>query len=371
MSSDPLGSTTKFASASLENDPLVRRYYLQSLARELLPDERISVCMRVIKVGRNTVDILHNSATKKARYRGLMRCASIWNCPVCAAFITEQRRVELAGALERTDYAVAMVTYTIRHNRKETLRGLLKILKTAYDRMKSGRASVEVRAEYGWIGSVRALEVTHGENGWHPHLHELVLFDDMNANLARSLEITMRDRWIDMVEQVGGSANRENGLSVKFGDKDISEYVEKFGRLPKDSSWNVTHELTKAPTKRGRLKGRTPYELLIDYGAGDKQSGALFVEYAYAFKHSSQLQWSRGLRALLGLTDEKPDSDLIEGEESGVGVILATLERAHWKLVTEAGKRAQLLKIASSGEETLVWEFIYELEAEQERTKAL
>jgi len=157
---------------------------------------------------------------------------------------------------------------------------------------------------------------------------------------------------------VGGSANRENGLTVVFGEKDISDYLEKWGRLPKQSSWTVVHELTKQPVKVGRRGGRTPYELLIDYGAGDKKAGTLFVEYASAFKGSSQLQWSRGLRDMLGISKEQSDAVLIEETDSAEGDVLALLDRQEWVLILNSGKQAELLKVAGSGNESDIWEFI-------------
>ena len=363
--SAPLGSTTKFASSDLEKDPVVRRYYLQALARELLPHERVALCMRTIKIGRNTVDILHNPQTNKARYKGLIRCASIWNCPVCASVITERRRKELTEALGKSKYVVAMVTYTIRHNRKEPLTRVLEILSVAYRSMKSGREIVEIREEYQWIGSIRALEVTVGDNGWHPHLHELVLFETLDSMTAGRLESVLRKRWIEMVKRAGGSATLTNGLSVIYGDDErITQYVEKYGRTPKESRWSLEHELTKAPTKRGRESGRTPVELLIDYGQGDKQAGAFYVEYANAFKGRSQLQWSRGLRALLGM-DETTDEGILEQEESEAGNVLATLSAQQWRLVVQHHKRGELLKIASTGDVNAVHEFLFELEHEQ------
>jgi len=197
MAPDSLGiSTTKLASQNPEKDAIFTKYFLQSLARELLPQERVKICMRAIKFGRSTVEIVRIPDTTKARYKGLIRCASIWNCPLCASQITEQRRIELSKALAKSEYKPALITYTIRHNYTQSLVQVLALLKNAYDRMKSGRASVALREDFGWVGSIRSLEITHGSNGWHPHMHELALFGEMDVDIARQLEIEMQDRWI-------------------------------------------------------------------------------------------------------------------------------------------------------------------------------
>src|SRR5690606_2958938 len=78
---------------------LVKRFFLQSQARELLPDERVAVCLRKLRPVTKTVDVLYSPEVKKAHYKGLITCARVWLCPVCAANITERRREELTAAL--------------------------------------------------------------------------------------------------------------------------------------------------------------------------------------------------------------------------------------------------------------------------------
>src|SRR4051794_16390042 len=68
------------------------RWQLQREARALLPDERVAFCMRRIQA--TTVDVLYSPQHKSAHYGGLMVCGSVWVCPLCAAKISEHRRVE-------------------------------------------------------------------------------------------------------------------------------------------------------------------------------------------------------------------------------------------------------------------------------------
>jgi len=48
-------------------------------------------------------------------------------------------------------------------------------IRNAWRRTTTGRAGKDFRKLLGIKGTIRALEVTHGQNGFHPHLHVLLL----------------------------------------------------------------------------------------------------------------------------------------------------------------------------------------------------
>ncbi|MCP4961098.1 MAG: hypothetical protein GY925_17765 [Actinomycetia bacterium] len=54
-----------------------------------------------------------------------------------------------------------------------TLADLLAGLKDAFTAMRNLKVYKDGEAEYGVVGWIAALEITHGPNGWHPHLHVL------------------------------------------------------------------------------------------------------------------------------------------------------------------------------------------------------
>src|SRR5689334_10591492 len=109
---DTLGNSTEFASPSHEKpqaentwSKTVTKFWLQSLARELLPrDSRIGVCMHCMSPVASAVDVMKHPESSKAYYSGLMVCGMVWVCSVCAARITEERRQELTRALEVTGF---------------------------------------------------------------------------------------------------------------------------------------------------------------------------------------------------------------------------------------------------------------------------
>lgn len=350
----------KIASAFGQNE-LLMRFYLQAIARDLLPRERVAECMRVIAPFKSNVEIRKATDSKRAHYRNLVICSRLWQCPVCAATITEERRRELTEALSRSQYFPVLLTYTLRHKKADKLTDLLSALLSAFRAYKSGRAWQSFTEEYSWVGSVRSLEVTYAQNGWHPHIHELALLEiPITPGIENGISLFIKKRWQAVIRKQDYDATWERGADVRTEDHEIREYVAKFGRLPEATNWTIEHELVKSPSKRGKIGGSTPMQLLIDYGEGDTAAGRLFIEYSAAFKGRNQLVWSRGLRALLGITDELTDEQIAENAAQS-GEILATITRQQWREILKAKCRAELLVIAANVPQEALLEYIADI----------
>ncbi len=268
-------------------------------------------------VSSGLVGVVYDPDMKRAGYRNLQLCNSVWACPVCAARITEARRQELTICVRLAraqGNGTALVTYTLQHSNGQSLKVTKDAVSAAYRTMKSGRWYQGMKAKYGILDSVRAFEVTHGDSGWHPHIHELMFFDHpLSSEELGSLRIEFRRQWVVMLEKQGFEASWARGVDIRTADDQIAGYVAKFGRDPAvvdTPSWSLEHEVAKAPVKTSSKGGRTPFQLLADYGDGDEAAGDLFVEYALTMKGSKQLVWSRGLRERLGLGAEVADGDI-------------------------------------------------------------
>src|SRR5690349_16250907 len=114
--SDRLETHTSIASTRTHIPAYAQRFYLQSFARSLLPDERVASCLRVIAPHKTHVEIHKSKVTKRARYKNLMVCGSVWQCPVCASYISEVRRKELSGAINKWTGGLVLLTYTASHH---------------------------------------------------------------------------------------------------------------------------------------------------------------------------------------------------------------------------------------------------------------
>lgn len=353
-SADPLGTHGRFASPPLPGSLLVARYALQRVARELLPEVKgIQGCCRWLQGG--TVQLLHVPKFKAGAFKGLQHCGSVWSCPVCSSKITEERRRELDRGIQAhraTGGEVLLITYTLPHKRHHSLARVLAALLDARRALLGGKAAQRFESRYRVVGRVRALEVTHGENGWHPHIHEL-LFVEAGCD-RQALEQELRARWGAKVEtQELGSINK-HGLDVRFSDLSVADYVAKFGR---ERSWTESHELTKCAAKSGKTGNRGPMGLLKDYFAGDRAAGATWREYVLHFKGQKQLVWSKGLRQRLGLGREKTDAELA-AEVREDGRFMDELTKPEWRQVLGNDARAELLEVLGRGSVAELREFL-------------
>lgn len=367
-----IGRTSSTASQSAKSIASVRRFMLQSAARDLMPREAVARCLRSPVPIRSYVDVLYAPEKASAHYGGLQVCKSVWMCPVCSAKISERRRADLTLGLKKWyemagERRVLLVTLTMSHKMNDNLSDVWRIGKKARKLLVSGRWANNFKAEHNIVGMVRSTELTYGVNGWHPHFHVLYFFDKEIAIVK--FEDAIKRRWSACVASAGGKASYEHGCDVRYSDKEVSKYVAKFGKEPewkdnnkelKDNKWSLSHEVTKGVTKTGRSGGLTPLQLLYDYSSGDSAAGRLWMQYAVNFKNERQLYWSNGFRKLLGLDEDKNDEEL-ELEQTEVAIILAQLTHDKWRIVVGNDARAELLNVAASGDAYKVAQFLEEL----------
>lgn len=334
------------------------RWQLQRTAQSLLPHERVAFCMRRCQAP--TVDIMFSPSRQSAHYQGLMVCGSIWVCPLCAAKISERRRIELDQAIAKCiadGGVVYLATYTIAHDRYDDLSELLQAFLNARKRAKQGRAAQELRGKYGVIGTVSVREVTWSKlNGWHPHCHELVFFSqEIDAEVYSQ---ALRKRWERSAESEGLSMN-DHGFKFDKTSGAVADYIAKFGREPSKVPWGAAAELTKAHLKSGHSDDHlTPFAMLALIAQGCDELQPVFLEYARWYKGKHQLVWSAGLRSLLlANSDEKSDIELAEEIEDDV-VILGKLSREQWTMVLLNDARGKLLEVARSGDWQCVVDFL-------------
>lgn len=363
-----LGNTTNMVSPPEELPFQTLRFIWQSAAREILPNERVAQCLRVTIPTKARVDILHSPKKQRANYGNLWTCARLWQCPVCAARISEHRRETISGQLAMLPYQPIMITYTIRHTRKQSLPELLGLITAAKKKFRQGKAWQKIERDYGFMGAIRSLEDTHGRNGWHVHMHELVL---LRADLGlRLIDLTheLKERWIATVQKLGGDADYDHGLDVTADVENIGDYVAKIGKddFLTASTWRIEHEVTKSVVKLGREGGRTPNQLLHDYRFNsDLQAGMLWKEHAQTFKGRKQLVPS-SFAALLGQEEETNDGILAANQDSDA-VLLAYLDWQQWQIILMHEYRGQLLDVARTGDFDVLSDFLRPLGIELQR----
>lgn len=273
--------------------------------------ERVSHCGYVARA--HFVDLERNGETGKAAFRGLKTCSNLWVCPVCSGRISHKRQGELNLLLQgarQAGYSALLLTLTFQHKRGDVLASILDRFKDAQRRWRNRRDWAALKGSI--IGTVSALELTHGGNGWHPHAHILLIVKAAPA-AAYKLVNGLRAGWLASLDGAG-----LHGGKAAWQLQDASAagaYVAK---------WGAGEELALHGAKSGRNGARTPFAILADARDGCRQSGALFAEYAAAMVGRRQLVWSNGLKSLFGI-GETSDADAAQEAEPAAVPSLETL----------------------------------------------
>lgn len=337
------------------------RWQRQSVARLILPGERVAKCYRV-RV-RELVDVMRSGKFKRAHYGGLFTCTSVWSCPVCAAKITERRRIELQQAIDKSDgmgIKYFMVTWTLQHTKQDSLRDVRDALGVALRKLRAGRWYQGFADQWGILGNVTGSEVTYGsEFGWHYHKHS-IYFTRQAVTVAdlRTMQGELSSKYRLILEKMGRYAHPIIGVDVRAGDAAVGDYVAKYGQQQDISNWSLAAELTKGSSKNALVGSDhfTPFELL-DLYLHRQDDGSLFREYAQAMKGQHQIRWSADLRQELELDPEMTDEEIASAQD-GDAYLFAQITIHQWRRIIKQEKRGQVLEVASMGDSGLFQKFL-------------
>lgn len=271
------------------------------------------------------VTLWRSGKTGKAFFTGLQHCAHGWLCIVCARKIAAVRKAEIDLFMKwaaRNGFSSHFMTLTARHDRAMELEDFLdrllravKALKQSREWTRIGRSASSLKRE----GSIKALEATYGmANGWHPHFHEMFAMAGDPVAARAALEC-LRSKWLHCLKAEGLSGNRA-AFDLQDGSA-AGSYLAKYG---------PSEEMALAVTKKGRKGGRTPWQLLEDAQAGDKFAARRWLEFASAIKGKSQLTWSPGLKARVGVEDVS-DADAVEEVIEGEAGPAPDVKLRHWE----------------------------------------
>jgi hypothetical protein len=215
-------------------------------------------------------------------------------------------------------HGLVMVTLTFPHHFGMPLAGLWSMVSAGLRFVRSGRPYQRIKAGLGILHSVRALEVTVGLNGWHPHVHLLLLLDKPpEARQLAALKVYFDKRWGGWVRKRGyGELDPIHGVDVKpiYTRADVmGAYIAKL-----QEGWTIGAEMTSADVKRGRNGHRTPLQVLNDYGErGDDADLTLWREWEATAPGHQAIVFSDGLPDLAGMAAEPTPDELAAAAELG------------------------------------------------------
>ena len=374
-----LGTITKshspFASEPYAVDvSRLKDFLLQDVASTVLQKKfRVQFCLKR-KIDKNSlVNVCFNESTSKAHFGNVIRCGSVWVCPVCAKKITEQRRSELkiinekwkkgvflytpevlpksfVGAPVHTQREVKGYTYlltlTSPHYAYQSLSVLREKMKEAKELFFGGKKNLSLfQNKLGKVFHVTNLEVTYGQNGWHPHNHILIFSDKyLTISSFNQIKTLLADHWSKCLLKVGVRKLKGDEKYIACDLQD-GTYAEQYV-----SKWGIESEMTKGHLKQGRETSLTPFDLLRlcedDNLIFNKKPSDLFREYANAFKGARQLFFSRGLKRAFAIQD-KDDTEIMN-ETLDQAIFLRDVDDYAFKLICKYKKRSAFLDAVTS-----------------------
>lgn len=269
---------------------LARVYELRARLRPLAISDRVRDCGRRPVSGQPAVVVHEFANRREAWWLGILKCGRQHSCPTCASRKAAERADEL-DRMMRGDVPEArwqMLTLTLSHHAGEKLTDLLNTLMRAWRKVRATRA---VRDIFAWrvTATVRAVEVTHGKNGWHPHIHLLLRTTEWGETDRKILET----EWL---RRVPGNKTRAVLWStpIEAWNTARARYVAKLGA-------EVAGVAKQC--KNGNL---TQWDL-AERALSDVKAAAAWREYQSAMRGRRTLEFDERAKALLEKAPEKEE----------------------------------------------------------------
>lgn len=296
--------------------PLKRhgRWWMLRQARRITQRKSLRCCGLYAAAKDKAVSIVRSGKKgDELAVRGVLRCGSMI-CPVCS----HGKQVERLGQVQRASkkliekgYTALFLTLTIPHKKEDELGFLLDGLQRAWRLTFSGRAG-KLQKGRGLKHYLRCLDLTHGQNGFHPHYHVILFFDHkLTDDDLFWFEMEIRHRWGRAIEKTTGKTIVSRGVRFDYpeeGDVDaVSTYAMKLQALT-----GAGMEALLSQTKEGKDGGRTIWEILRDYGRkGEARDAAIWRDMENATHRRRWVVTSQGFLELA----EEDDDELQEQEE--------------------------------------------------------
>jgi hypothetical protein len=251
------------------------------------------------------------------------------------------------GQAVNEGHGLGFGSFTMRHHRSQALRGLWTAASKAWGRATSGGAWVTIQDAHGVIGWVRVWEVTDGRNGWHVHVHfVVVLAPGTTADDLDAVGESMFDRWSKGLVAAGLEAPRLVGQDwhLVTGDQAAGQLAEYLFKLVDQADVRRASEaaaarslgMELAHTSSGRARAdlaTKPVWHLVESVAttGDLSTVPRWHEWEQGSKGRRQVGWSKGLRARFRpAVDEASDEAIVDQELGTAADDVAVIDRDGW-----------------------------------------
>ena len=301
------------------------RYLLRSALRQVTTLDRLRSCGLPFNneiVVRRKDGIHHFAGLRRQKegerhLPGMSTCGSSFVCPVCAAKIRFRRTDEVSRAVVSAldkGYSALFVTSTIAHSAEDRLGVTLNLLTEGRRYVVNQPVVKALRREAGYLGSITALEISYSRNGWHPHKHQIELYEhEITLAGFAALSSAYYDYLSWFYSQHGfDGLSRQHGVrveQVELHDIALAHYLAKLQEGTTAIQLHTAQELTRSDLKLGREGAIMPFDIACAFfETGDMEMLSLWHEYEQATIGKSSIRFTKGLRARL-LPDVPDESD--------------------------------------------------------------
>ncbi len=328
-----------------------RRHKLRAAAASILIGKRNEGRPhRVCTCGRRRAEVVtvvkNNHGT--CDYTGIETCGSIWACAVCSSKIAVHRAQEVAALITAHEAAggvTYMLTLTLQHHRRQPLGELRTGIADVWTKFRRSAPFKFARANCGQKHYVKAFEITHGQHGWHPHFHVLLLLEhELSSEEEGDLRAQLFEGW-------QRAADRCN-FFVADGALDLRKATSADAASDYVAKWGTAAEITKGFDKAARGGSRTPWQILADAKRGCWRSKRLFREYAREVHGCRHLTYSRGARDAYDLEAAADDAAIADAPELALDADVTEVYRfdqGTWSAVCKANIQGEVLVAAERG----------------------
>ncbi len=312
------------------------RYLLRSALRQVTTLDRLRSCGLPFNneiVVRRKDGIHHFAGIRRQKegerhLPGMSTCGSSFVCPVCAAKIRFHRTDEVSRALVSAldqGFGALFVTSTIPHSAEDKLGVTLNLLAEGRRYVANQPVVKALRREAGYLGSITAKEVTYGCNGWHPHTHQVEIYErEITIAVFAALSSVYYDYFSRFYSQQGfDGLSRQHGVRVEHVQLDGVALAHYVAKLQEGTAirLHTAQELTRSDLKRGRAGAIMPFDIAIAFfQTGDMEVLALWHEYEQATRGKSSIRFTKWLRARLLPNKPKSDDELAKEKVGGTEV---------------------------------------------------
>jgi hypothetical protein len=197
-------------------------------------------------------------------------------------------------------------TLTMAHTKYDSLRKVWSAVGKAFTAINGGGYAAKHSA-YGQYGYLKVVEVTHGANGWHVHLHVLRFIQErLSTSKLNEWSNLIFDKWSSSLQKQGFKA--PNKALHKFDFVLSPAGLERYLFKSFDNS-TVTTSGASTPIQAQGGKG---VWAVLDAAIANPKSidRQVWFEWESGSRGKRQVSWSKNLRKNLGLNEAKKDEEL-------------------------------------------------------------